>query len=135
MRILEQAVDTTPPDGSDALVLVVAGLRFLDLLLVLRLEDFQMSVPPPLSCTSGSKLTDTHTRRPSSHQWMFVPDTVPDDVPVDDSTAAALLAHSAAAGADLSSGPLLSRLAAAVRALPPSPLVRSLLPSPRGAPC
>ncbi|SPO39006.1 related to DOP1 - strong similarity to developmental regulatory gene, dopey (dopA) [Pseudozyma flocculosa] len=60
MRLFEGMMDELPPDESDQLQLVLSACKFLDLLLVLQTEDFQV------------------------HQWMFVTDTVdvvyaPDD--------------------------------------------------------
>ncbi|KAN0061878.1 hypothetical protein ACQY0O_005872 [Thecaphora frezii] len=60
MRLFEGLTETLPADESDQLQLVLSACKFLDLLLVLQTEDFQV------------------------HQWMFVTDTVdvvyaPDD--------------------------------------------------------
>nr|ODN87338.1 hypothetical protein L203_03611 [Cryptococcus depauperatus CBS 7841] len=49
--IFEQTIDDPPVDGSEKLHLLLAACKFLDLLLVLQSEDFQI------------------------HQWMFVTDT------------------------------------------------------------
>ncbi len=35
-------MDDAPPDGSESLQLVLAACKFLDLLLVIQSEDFQM---------------------------------------------------------------------------------------------
>ncbi|OCF74855.1 hypothetical protein I204_03697 [Kwoniella mangroviensis CBS 8886] len=51
LRIFELTMDDPPEDGSEALQLVLAACKFLDLLLVIQSEDFQV------------------------HQWMFVTDT------------------------------------------------------------
>ena len=42
-------MEEIPPDGSDVLQLILAACKFLDLLLVLQSEDFQMFVPRPLT--------------------------------------------------------------------------------------
>ncbi|WRT65559.1 uncharacterized protein IL334_002504 [Kwoniella shivajii] len=51
LRIFELTMDDPPEDGSESLQLVLAACKFLDLLLVIQSEDFQV------------------------HQWMFVTDT------------------------------------------------------------
>lgn len=42
LRVFEQTMDEMPADGSDDLQLVLGACKFLDLLLVLQTEDFQM---------------------------------------------------------------------------------------------
>ncbi|KAG9033005.1 hypothetical protein FRB95_000667 [Tulasnella sp. JGI-2019a] len=51
-RVFEQSMATPPPDGSDELVVLLSACKFLDLVLVLQTEEFQV------------------------HQWMFLTDTV-----------------------------------------------------------
>nr|XP_018264586.1 uncharacterized protein I303_02758 [Kwoniella dejecticola CBS 10117]OBR86744.1 hypothetical protein I303_02758 [Kwoniella dejecticola CBS 10117] len=51
LRIFEVTMDDPPADGSEDLQLVLAACKFLDILLVIQSEDFQV------------------------HQWMFVTDT------------------------------------------------------------
>ncbi|BEI90230.1 uncharacterized protein CcaverHIS019_0303000 [Cutaneotrichosporon cavernicola] len=51
LRVFEATMDEPPPDGSEDLALVLASCKFLDLLLVIQSEDFQI------------------------HQWIFVTDT------------------------------------------------------------
>ncbi|CAD6893213.1 unnamed protein product [Tilletia laevis] len=51
MRLLESMTEELPTDGSDQLQLVFSACKFLDLLLTLQTEDFQI------------------------HQWLFVTDT------------------------------------------------------------
>ncbi|WVW80007.1 hypothetical protein I302_101980 [Kwoniella bestiolae CBS 10118] len=51
LRIFELTMDDPPEDGSEELQLVLAACKFLDLLLVIQSEDFQV------------------------HQWMFITDT------------------------------------------------------------
>jgi hypothetical protein len=46
LRIFESTMDDPPPDGSEALQLVLAACKFLDLLLVIQSEDFQMLALP-----------------------------------------------------------------------------------------
>ena len=83
LRVFEQALEAPPPDDSEQLTLLVAALRFLDLLLVLQLEDFQMSVafPPLFSSRARGRrpcyVTDSRTTPFNSHQWMFVHDSAP----------------------------------------------------------
>ncbi|KAK0564187.1 hypothetical protein OC844_001830 [Tilletia horrida] len=52
MRLLDSLTEELPADGSDNLQLVFSACKFLDLLLTLQTEDFQI------------------------HQWLFVTDTV-----------------------------------------------------------
>ncbi|KAG8881950.1 hypothetical protein FRB98_004046 [Tulasnella sp. 332] len=51
-RVFEQSMASPPPDGSDELVVLLSACKFLDLVLVLQTEEFQV------------------------HQWMFLTDTV-----------------------------------------------------------
>ncbi|KAH9996513.1 Dopey, N-terminal-domain-containing protein [Russula vinacea] len=51
-RLLEQTLIEVPPDGSEALSLILSICKFIDLLLVLQTEEFQM------------------------HQWIFITDTI-----------------------------------------------------------
>jgi len=51
-RLLEQTMIEVPSDGSEALSLILSVCKFIDLLLVLQTEEFQM------------------------HQWIFVTDTI-----------------------------------------------------------
>ncbi|KAI0307632.1 Dopey, N-terminal-domain-containing protein [Multifurca ochricompacta] len=60
-RLLEHSMIEAPPDGSEALPLILSVCKFIDLLLVLQTEEFQM------------------------HQWIFITDTIdavyrPDEV-------------------------------------------------------
>lgn len=41
-RLFEQVLISVPPDGSEDLSLILAACKFLDLLLVLQTEEFQM---------------------------------------------------------------------------------------------
>lgn len=43
-RLLDQLMTTLPTDGSEDLPLVLSACKFLDLLLVLQTEDFQVYV-------------------------------------------------------------------------------------------
>jgi len=52
VRIFEQTLAAPPQDGSDDLLLILSACKFLDLLVVLQTEEFQV------------------------HQWMFITDTV-----------------------------------------------------------
>ncbi|KAJ9093061.1 hypothetical protein QFC21_006554 [Naganishia friedmannii] len=51
IKIFESAMEDLPKDGSDQLTIVLAACKFLDLLIALQIEDFQI------------------------HQWMFLTDT------------------------------------------------------------
>jgi len=51
-RVFEQCITAPPPDGAEELLVVLAACKFLDLVLVLQTEEFQVQ------------------------QWMFVTDTV-----------------------------------------------------------
>ncbi|KAG8901218.1 hypothetical protein FRB99_005473 [Tulasnella sp. 403] len=51
-RVFEQCMASPPSDGADDLTVILAACKFLDLVLVLQTEEFQV------------------------HQWMFVTDTV-----------------------------------------------------------
>ena len=42
LRVFEATMDERPPDHSESLQLVLAACKFLDLLLVIQSEDFQM---------------------------------------------------------------------------------------------
>ncbi|KAL7419677.1 hypothetical protein Q5752_005591 [Cryptotrichosporon argae] len=59
LRVFETTMDNPPADGSEDLQLVLAACKFLDLLLVIQSEDFQI------------------------HQWMFVTDTTDAAYPPD----------------------------------------------------
>lgn len=52
LRVFEQLMEEIPPDGSDVLQLILAACKFLDLLLVLQSEDFQMFILSQLSLSS-----------------------------------------------------------------------------------
>ncbi|ORY25817.1 Dopey, N-terminal-domain-containing protein [Naematelia encephala] len=60
LRVFESTMDAPPPDGHESLQLVLAACKFLDLLLVIQSEDFQI------------------------HQWMFVTDTTDAAYPPED---------------------------------------------------
>ncbi|EAL17745.1 hypothetical protein CNBL2580 [Cryptococcus deneoformans B-3501A] len=60
LRIFERTLDEPPEDESEELLLVLAACKFLDLLLVIQSEDFQI------------------------HQWMFVTDTTDAAYPPED---------------------------------------------------
>lgn len=59
LRVFESVMDELPEDGSDEVTLVLAACKFLDLLLVIQSEDFQV------------------------HQWIFVTDTTDAAYPPD----------------------------------------------------
>lgn len=42
MRLFQSLIEELPADGSDHLHLVLSACKFLDLLLTLQTEDFQM---------------------------------------------------------------------------------------------
>lgn len=42
VKVFEGAMDEPPPDGSEELLLVLAACKFLELLLLMQSEDFQM---------------------------------------------------------------------------------------------
>jgi hypothetical protein len=42
LKVFEGAMDDPPPDNSEGLALVLAACKFLDLLLIIQSEDFQM---------------------------------------------------------------------------------------------
>ena len=65
LRVFETIMDDLPADGSESLQLALAACKFLDLLLVIQSEDFQMYA----DSACGEYLAD------GSHQWMFVTDT------------------------------------------------------------
>ena len=44
LQVFESTMDEPPSDGSEQLLLVLAACKFLDLLLVIQSEDFQVSV-------------------------------------------------------------------------------------------
>ncbi|WVQ94532.1 hypothetical protein IAU59_001611 [Kwoniella sp. CBS 9459] len=67
LRIFESTMDDPPDDGSESLQLILAACKFLDLLLVLQSEDFQV------------------------HQWMFVTDTTDAVYPPEDHTPEAIM--------------------------------------------
>ncbi|KIO22523.1 hypothetical protein M407DRAFT_9910, partial [Tulasnella calospora MUT 4182] len=69
-RVFEQCISSPPADGSEDLLVVMAACKFLDLVLVLQTEEFQ--VYARLSTPQGRLLTPGTI----SHQWMFVTDTV-----------------------------------------------------------
>jgi hypothetical protein len=60
LRVFESTMDDPPPDHSEDLQLVLAACKFLDLLLIIQSEDFQI------------------------HQWMFVTDTTDAVYPPED---------------------------------------------------
>jgi len=60
LRVFESTMDDPPLDHSEDLQLVLAACKFLDLLLVIQSEDFQI------------------------HQWMFVTDTTDAVYPPED---------------------------------------------------
>jgi hypothetical protein len=59
-----------PKDGSDQLIILLAACKFLDLLIALQMEDFQMSV------ICSRRLSTKLMKSCCSHQWMFLTDTV-----------------------------------------------------------
>ncbi|WVF67091.1 hypothetical protein IAT40_001836 [Kwoniella sp. CBS 6097] len=67
LRIFESTMDDPPDDGSESLQLILAACKFLDLLLVLQSEDFQV------------------------HQWMFVTDTTDAVYPPEEYTPEAIM--------------------------------------------
>ncbi|OCF39597.1 hypothetical protein I317_06612 [Kwoniella heveanensis CBS 569] len=67
LRIFESTMDDPPNDGSESLQLILAACKFLDLLLVLQSEDFQV------------------------HQWIFVTDTTDAVYPPEEYTPGAIL--------------------------------------------
>nr|XP_031863087.1 uncharacterized protein CI109_001565 [Kwoniella shandongensis]KAA5530159.1 hypothetical protein CI109_001565 [Kwoniella shandongensis] len=67
LRIFELTMDDPPEDGSEQLQLVLAACKFLDLLLVIQSEDFQI------------------------HQWMFVTDTTDAAYPPEEHTPEAIM--------------------------------------------
>ena len=67
LRVFEELMDDFPTDGSESLHLVLASCKFLDLLLVMQSEDFQI------------------------HQWMFVTDTIDAEYPPNDWTPDAIM--------------------------------------------
>jgi hypothetical protein len=69
-------MDDPPTDGSEHLQLVLAACKFLDLLLVIQSEDFQM-------CVSSSE-ERLYLLTPCRHQWMFVTDTTDAVYPPED---------------------------------------------------
>jgi hypothetical protein len=42
IKIFEDTMDQLPRDGSDQLMIVLAACKFVDLLIALQMEDFQM---------------------------------------------------------------------------------------------
>lgn len=60
LRLFEDIMDEPPEDGSESLPLILAACKFLDLLLVIQTEDFQI------------------------HQWIFVTDTTDAVFPPED---------------------------------------------------
>ncbi|KAL1409508.1 hypothetical protein Q8F55_003491 [Vanrija albida] len=82
LRVLESTMDDPPADGSEDLLLVLAASKFLDLLLVIQSEDFQI------------------------HQWIFVTDTTDAAYPPEDYSPEALMDRLADVLADL--GPVMS---------------------------
>ena len=67
LRVFEGIMDEVPPDRSEPLHLALAACKFLDLLLVIQSEDFQV------------------------HQWMFVTDTTDAVYPPSDYTPEAIM--------------------------------------------
>lgn len=68
LRVFEATMDNPPADDSEDLLLVLAACKFLDLLLVIQTEDFQMWVEPSDAsadppATSGSLSPTRQTRR------------------------------------------------------------------------
>ncbi|KAE8270920.1 hypothetical protein A4X09_0g1426 [Tilletia walkeri] len=72
MRLLESLTEDLPADGSDQLQLVFSACKFLDLLLTLQTEDFQI------------------------HQWLFVTDTADVLYPPDEWVAESIMDRVAA---------------------------------------
>jgi hypothetical protein len=58
-----------PSDGSETLTLILSVCKFIDLLLVLQTEEFQMY-------TSFSSPLHPRLSRATRHQWIFVTDTI-----------------------------------------------------------
>lgn len=67
LRVFETIMEDTPADNSESLQLALAACKFLDLLLVIQSEDFQI------------------------HQWMFVTDTTDAAYPPEDYSAEAIM--------------------------------------------
>jgi hypothetical protein len=42
LKVFEGTMENPPPDGDEGLLLVLAACKFLDLLLLMQSEDFQM---------------------------------------------------------------------------------------------
>ncbi|WWC68766.1 uncharacterized protein I206_102700 [Kwoniella pini CBS 10737] len=83
LRIFERTMDDPPDDGSEDLQLVLAACKFLDILLVIQSEDFQV------------------------HQWMFVTDTTDAVDPNDDHSPEAImdcLSNILSEGSNITSG-------------------------------
>jgi hypothetical protein len=58
-----------PSDGSEALPLVLSVCKFIDLLVVLQTEEFQMYA-------SFSPYFYPQLSRATRHQWIFITDTI-----------------------------------------------------------
>lgn len=78
-------MDEPPPDGSEQLQLVLAACKFLDLLLVIQSEDFQVYVVPSYAWRF---CPDADCCR---HQWMFVTDTTDAVYPPEDFSPEAIM--------------------------------------------
>jgi hypothetical protein len=75
LKVFEGTMDDPPADNSEGLALVLAACKFLDLLLIIQSEDFQMLVTLPLLDPAADLC---------SHQWMFVTDTTDAAYPPED---------------------------------------------------
>jgi hypothetical protein len=53
LRVFEATMDDPPADDSEDLTLVLAACKFLDLLLVIQTEDFQMWVEKAKECNAN----------------------------------------------------------------------------------
>ncbi|KDQ15544.1 hypothetical protein BOTBODRAFT_65254 [Botryobasidium botryosum FD-172 SS1] len=102
LRVFEQIIVSPPADGSEDLPLILSACKLLDLLLVLRTEEFQV------------------------HQWMFVTDTVDAVYRPDSWEPEALLDQLAEVIADLPA--LVPDSKGKAKAKPPISSIRELLP-------
>ncbi|WVQ73679.1 hypothetical protein IAR50_003259 [Cryptococcus sp. DSM 104548] len=85
LRIFEQTLDEPPENNSEDLQLVLAACKFLDLLLVIQSEDFQI------------------------HQWMFVTDTIDAAYPPEEFIPESIMDRLADVLSELGPSPILSQ--------------------------
>ncbi|KAJ9112078.1 hypothetical protein QFC22_006377 [Naganishia vaughanmartiniae] len=64
IKIFESAMADLPKDGSDQLIIVLAACKFLDLLIALQLEDFQIGKRRPVLASLNSKIQSIRTLEP-----------------------------------------------------------------------